>query len=97
MPENKGFPRIFPVKMYTKKDPVLEFFTLLFTRSFSHFFSLIFVGQDKHFCPRWIKWIAVRYIFSLVFYNVTPCLKIAMSWKPAASLHTFVPLATSTT
>ena len=24
-------------------------------------------------------------------YSVTPCLKIAMSWKPADSLHTFFP------
>lgn len=30
-------------------------------------------------------------------YRVTPCLKIAISWKPAASLHTCLPEATSTT
>ena len=28
-------------------------------------------------------------------YNVTPCLKIAISWKPAASLQTCFPEATS--
>ena len=30
-------------------------------------------------------------------YNVTPCLKIAISWKPAASLLTSLPEATATT
>ena len=28
------------------------------------------------------------------YYSVTPCLKIAMSWKPAASDFTFSPEAT---
>ena len=33
----------------------------------------------------------------MIFYRVTPCLKIAISWKPAASLHTCLPEAVSTT
>ena len=36
-------------------------------------------------------------ICKISHYKVTPCLKIAISWKPASSLQTFFPEATSTT
>ena len=35
--------------------------------------------------------------YNIISYSVTPCLKIAKSWKPAISAFTFLPEATSNT
>lgn len=40
---------------------------------------------------------ALTQFLSFADYKVTPCLKIAKSWKPAISAFTFLPEATSNT
>ncbi len=38
--------------------------------------------------PQWLKAASIAQLL-LFSYSVTPCLKIAISWKPASSLQTF--------